>query len=626
MNNENIDVKAPNVTDATVERRTHVSFTFNNKKYYFEVEKELHREGSAKRIYIGCFRRSGNGSIPNDSLPTGTEYDKEYCLKTAYVTLPLSISHPQNRHFWDFFPFKGDNLREVIALNDDAFQMSQELKNGGIKPYDTNADPDSLRNFDCAVLEPVYSPFRIEDFPTYFDKIDCMLQIIKGLKQLMGDETLREYRVIAHRDMKFNNVVVQHCEDGTRRIRLIDFPTVKFNFPDTQGNDNHTYLGFVSLSNTAPEDVIANYRVSAKTDVFALGAMLAEIFGVWSYDGVNNPLRLLFDCVPYIRTDIAEDCRIFYTKMNELYPYSGADGYSWLESALNANEKNAVWDNIDNSLRIWIRTLFRRAVVINPGRRISLDVFESELKKINKQIQTYQNDYSKVGNDHRISYLLLDTSNIKSYVHIYSDVINDIINQNKGCKLYVMPYGAYHSSKVLTANPDSPDIFDITGENVMVKLSKLQESEHSEVHLNGLKGAMFDLSSYLKNGTVQHSFSGDIHVIAPEFPNEGNMCCFETRSIDLLGQLTSRLLNAVDIVEQLDGCNNIYVHSFREQGSSTENWYIPVFINANNPVTLENEPVKSSQSEETPAVQETEVLRSGRGFHFIGGTIITRKI
>jgi len=154
----------------------------------------------------------------------------------------------------------------------------------------------------------------------------------------------------------------------------------------------------------------------------------------------------------------------------------------------------------------------------------------------------------------------------------------------------------------------------------------LQESEHSEVHLNGLKGAMFDLSSYLKNGTVQHSFSGDIHVIAPEFPNEGNMCCFETRSIDLLGQLTSRLLNAVDIVEQLDGCNNIYVHSFREQGSSTENWYIPVFINANNPVTLENEPVKSSQSEETPAVQETEVLRSGRGFHFIGGTIITRKI
>ena len=41
----------------------------------------------------------------------GIEFDKEYCLKTVFLTFSSNeYLLPPDRHFWDFYPFKGDDI------------------------------------------------------------------------------------------------------------------------------------------------------------------------------------------------------------------------------------------------------------------------------------------------------------------------------------------------------------------------------------------------------------------------------------------------------------------------------------------------------------------------------------
>ena len=143
-----------------------------------------------------------------------------------------------------------------------------------------------------------------------------MHQVICGIEQLMSDKTLNSHKIVAHRDLKFENIMQEDLADGSKRFRIIDFPTVKLSAKNDGHMVDYTHLGFFSYSNTAPEDVVEDYEVSEKTDVFALGMMLAELFGIWEYTLSRNPLSLLFKCVRTVDVSNSVECSKFFKSLN----------------------------------------------------------------------------------------------------------------------------------------------------------------------------------------------------------------------------------------------------------------------------------------------------------------------
>ena len=602
-----------------------ISYTRNGKEYIFTTQNELTSENAYKHIYLGYFSPE-----KNTSLPDGLEFNKEYCLKKAIVTIPLRNSEiPQARHFWDFFPFAGKNLREILSISDDAIRLA-DLINNGLNPLENNKTIDYFR---CAVIEPRYEPFRLSDFPTPLEKIDCMLQIIFGLKQLTENRVLRKLKIVAHRDLKFSNVVVEKMTDGSRRIRIIDFPSIKAipcnDTAEGEAKDvNRTQLGAFSRSNTAPEDVLRKYEISKKTDVFALGTMLAEIFQVWDYNGITNPLTLLFT-LHNIDTSDAQECGKFFETFDRVYPHQTINHKNWLEMALSGHNKDASWNNCCPG----IRTLFRAATVINPDKRITLDSFERGLKKIYSNLIRSKQEVFVTQPEHKdisTTYLLVDKSNLNSYIDIYINETNKIHQNMPNTYFDVIGYDCRHASAG-SASPD-PVSFESSPtpmQEAQRKLRSLNAVSKESMYFSELKRALYDLCCFLENKTNLESFSGDIHILAPEFPDEENTCSFVVPADPSNGGIGIRSLTGEDISNMFANLPvevRIYVHSFSDTYKpDLPTWYTVInFTDVNpfkvntllpQPETAEEEP----ETEEPNVVEEAEPVAACDGFYIIGG-------
>lgn len=604
------------------------------REYVFEADKMLSSHDNGKRVYLGRFPKDKNAS-----LPTGIKYDKDYCLKTASVILPMNRTYPQSRYFWDFFPFKGDNLREVLLLNDRAASMASRLESGILKPFHSDEYMGRYERYDCAVIEPVYKPFCYEDFPEPIDKIDCMLQVINGLRQLMGNEMLQGCSITAHRDMKFSNIMIDN-KNGARRIRLIDFPTVKIRYSvDVNGSagSDSTYQGILSISNTAPEDMMPGYEVSEKTDVFALGTMLAEIFGVWDYDGDRNPLSLLF-CRPGIKIDNPASCKSFYT---DILAAPDIDRSKWLEQLLNAHEKNAAWDEIrcfeydriseqngGLALSDRIKSLFRRATAIDPNDRSNLDEFEGELMEIKQILESVPNDPAPtVSYNGRTAYILLDTANLGNYKSVYAAAIRNILIQDGCDSVSVMPYCWYDNANAIVPDQGEPDIRIVDNESIEGILSQIeQQKDISVTFASGLKRAMYDLFGALQNVSRQQSFNGKLYILASEFPHEdnggnGNMCSLKTLDMSAGGITKEVYHNAAEIADMLKKCNanfEITVYSFAREDSVIDGWYKAVELTESaEPAQNTDEPKPAQETPDDPSPKKKQL----KGFSFLKGTI-----
>ena len=586
----------------------YVNFEYKGKTYYFTASKALHSDGSPKKVYLGFFSKGGDAAHKNEALPEGIEFDKPYCLKAANVFLPIGdISHPQDRHFWDFFPFEGENLRQIIALNDDATLMSEKIRSGNINPTEQTGN---IHTFRCAVLEPVYSSFDVKAFPTFASKIDCMLQIISGLKQLMADETLHESKFVAHRDLKFKNVVIDDTANK-KKIRLIDFPTVKVSPRENIIEQNRTFLSFFSYSNTAPEDVMEKFRVSDKTDVFALGTMLAEIFEIWNFDGICNPLTLLFKLSNNSSLIIADECSKFYNNLNKRYPYRGEEENNWLELVLHGHDKNANWSAVER-LCPDVRALFRSATAIDPKNRVTLSEFEIRLKQIYENLIN-ENGEIEIMNS-KTMYFLIDTSDLDLCRKNYLSVAEKVLNASPDTKVAMLHYGSCHASApALKPDPAPLTLTPVEGAEILDRIGTLLSGEWDEMNESELKSCLDNLANYLENASIRNKFSGEIHIFAPVPPNEKNTHNFEAIVNGAGGIASSVSLSCEDIAAKLGTENiKIYVHTFKneDEQNTPESWYTTVYFD-------EDKPDDTTSDEDTPPV--TTVFKKGKGFHFIGG-------
>ncbi len=606
--------------------RLHVNrmnFVYEGKTYYFTVQDKLNESGRGKDIYVGKFCRDEGTAFTNETLPVGLQFDTLYCLKEATVHLPIDgQSYPQHRQFWDFFPFEGDNLRQILALNDDARRMSGLIMDGTLNPFGQG----EKQGFKCAVVEPLYAPFDIEKFPTYKEKIDCLLQIIAGLNQLAKNDTLKKYKIVAHRDLKFKNVMVEYGKGGTYRLRIIDFPSVKLYNKEGDEGVSHTFLGFFSTENTAPEDVISDYRITSKTDVFALGTMLAEIFGVWNIEGEpeKNPLSLLYKVVGNIDFSDARECGRFYEAMKKRYPYGNADVPGWLEQVLAAHDKSASWDAITMTCPD-IRRLFRTATAIEPSHRMTLRRFEEELKQIARALPQEEISVAceREEDVEQTVYFLVDTTQKNSYSDIYVTAMQNVLQgMDADTKVAVLSYGSEHMQRPLHPNTDVFYAERIPREFVPECVRRLTETVRGKMDVSTVKRCLHDLLMHLKSTANRRLFNGEIHIFAPEAPTEGNTGRFSVFTLGVDGTTEETYYSANDIMQTFGtNTDRVFVHTFNDEGAvKRDTWYTMVPLPEERPVPLQAGVQAGTAARTTVAVAaQTPVRRKGRGFCLIGG-------
>lgn len=601
-----------------------VDFTSDGKKYNFSVKYELSQEGRGKEIYIGEFLRAEGSEYANETVPEGLNFNTLYCLKKATVLLPVrKESYPQERQFWDFFPFEGENLRKTLALNDSAKAMVESIANGTLNPF---GEGDRIF-YSPAVIEPVYAPVNIDEFSTCSEKIDCMLQIISGLKQLMSNKALNDYNIVAHRDMKFKNVMVEYKDDGTRQIHIIDFPSVKLTSKERTETEMRTCLGFFSVENTAPEDVRPGFSVSTKTDVFALGTMLAEIFKIWDYDETKNPLSLLFKVANSIDLSDAKQCCDFFMKMDKNFPFENTDKPGWLEKALAAHDKNAAWDKID-LICPDIRRLFRAATAINPANRITLNRLEEELKRIQRNLKPLdmEEDEEMEQIKEKTTYFLVDTTQKNSYCDAYILDMQKVLESiGNNTKVVILPYASSHIAEPLHADNTVLEMKYSEQDEIGKYLKSLPETYRGKMGLSNLKKCLHNLLVYLQNNSNRTSFNGEIHIFAPDAPSEENLHRFSLFERDVTANITEKYFSGEELWQNFSlESDKIYVHTFDDDGAaSRDRWYSLVPLSVLRPMPLTAEPSKTksySMDLQPKANIENAVLRKGKGFHFIGGS------
>lgn len=584
-------------------------------KYYFTVEKRLTAAKRKKQVFLGKFVSKTNGG-KNDEAPHNCKLDTTYCLKMVKFDFPIKgFSAPQLRHFWDFFPFEGDNIREILAINIGTENFINDVNNGTIDVFENTVADGSTIHYTCMMIEPKYAAFSIDFFPSAAEKIDCMLQIISGLKQLRSAPFLNGKSVVAHRDLKFKNVMVEK-KGKKRNLRLIDFPSVKISdytsleIDEDDDDSDGTSLGGFSQSNSAPENLISEYNISPKTDVFALGGMLAEIFKVWSSIDSHNPLYILIENSSTAWENPA-DFADFYRQKNKAYPYFGESTPGWLEKSLEELGFSADWDSIGPAANS-IKSLFRAATVIDPEKRISFEDFETRLKYINNIIlrnseKTVKSENKSIPKTEttpmakpkiKKQFFLFDLANLDAHKNAYYTEAQMVMKgKHDPWEIVPIRYSWFNELSIAA----SEDMLSDTGEN---NLSSVAELRHYLTNLpsysispsfkSPLKACIFSVLQLLTPDN--EDYYPELHIFTAIPPTEENMCSLKFTDADT-GK--PKFLSAGEILEKHKSLK-IVVHAPESAIAETEDWYtIAPFKTVIEP-TKKDEPILENKPIDTP--------------------------
>ena len=337
--------------------------------------------------YIACEKRQKTifWGWFTDCAPEGLACNQLYCVKRIHVG--DEKKYPQYREYFDLMDFPGDNLREILARNPNACAVAEHLQKTG----------EPLPKSNCYVVEPAYEStdklfINCHQY-SVADRVDLILQYAKGCQQLYRHK-IGNKEIDAHRDEKASNGVLD-TRDGKRRIRLIDFASIHLaqekhlvcSEGSTIKRSDHTLGVGMSPNNTTPEVLKGSaYQVSSKTDVYALGMMLAGLFFTSNQD-YTPPSHLW---VYQNGWESNETCD--YRKLLKAFKYceknyepNAAWNRTWVEQALEAHGIPFQWEILPSrSVLQEIRQLFFEATRICPDDRLSMDEFIIRLQKLLK--------------------------------------------------------------------------------------------------------------------------------------------------------------------------------------------------------------------------------------------------
>ncbi len=519
-----------------------LGFTYNGRTYQFTV-KECLTSKDNKSVYSGCFEYDA---------PPGLEVGTLYCMKCRSIMLyskhsyevggSSSFSYPQHREYLDIMDFSGDHIRSVLAYDDETLALKNRISEDGAQNV----------RFDSKVIEHLYStvPFTLM---TSEQKLEVIIQVIAGLKELYGTHYCRildeDITIDAHRDLKFSNVMLEWHSDGTFTVKLIDFATLK---TDEKRLADSTSAYPMSPTNTGPEFILGKsvkdrgeYKQfcysGEKSDVFSLGMMLAELFSVCTYDGVDKNI-----------TEVRQ------TTANPLFLWLSGDSADtsfscerYRKKYISAIERRATAQDIRNNVS-WIekeledygyrfefpedipgmRELFLSATHLVPGERMSLSAFEravrgmlSHAKKHKKKFSVYMMDAS--------GFDMYKGAYIENALRIFSENYNDeapYLFMYRGTNTPSGDFPYSYCKPACFRDSESPIL--ISSSSILKGLIEIRKGTPAYTY-NGLKFAVSKLISLVDKGVLDsRSFSGNIYIFTPYLPEDKGMTQIEFETDD----------------------------------------------------------------------------------------------
>lgn len=539
--------------------------------YTFEIDEHIvysAREDAQepdrlKDVYIGSF--------VSDMCPEGVKGGARCCLKVintdvSYVTGQepggtrenASIPIPSVREQYDLFPYRGEHFRRILVKNEDAVQIAGELRERNCCT--------SLET--CCIVEPLYETLgygdndpgrgdaRTFEMMTVWERLEYVRQFIEALTELQDPKNaIAGRQILAHRDVKVQNGLVERGYQNFKVI-LVDMASVLFDNetnrtfdPDEvvevkmgQGPHGTGRGTLLSPANTPPELVLDRYSISEKADVFALGGILASMFGSCVRDGKfldRNPICAFhyarhwpgvgqrngryssFDAKRLGRNFNMGDFRERYTDNAAWDAREENQGKSWLEKDLEAHETPFYWGKepggsveIPEDILKKVRALFIKCTRINPEHRLSLRRMKEEIEDLMTLVPEKHNYYNEklyMAKEAVHLYDLACAAKKNLNYDLYTREAASIKRRAIRCDDYSIPGdGLYDGS----GRPAFTRVFRDTA-----KLTQyVQDLNPSRRSVNGsLPHALFQLYRfYLKNYYVT-SFDGEIRI----FTNRG---------------------------------------------------------------------------------------------------------
>lgn len=494
-------------------KKHYIDFRFNNVPYTFSYTQTEPKANGI--IYFGMFEGEAPGNL---------QKNVKYCLKEIQAVDPTNMPFPVHRECYDLLDFEGDHLRTVLLRSDSAQEAAQEIKT-------TNR---LTRCASCMIIEPFYKsakPYFTDcyKFPVA-TRLDIAKQYALGSDELSGEgNRINRRSIMAHRDLKWENGMVELC--GSRvRIRLVDFATIWLEGSTKTGTmvASGTQKTVFSPENTSPESVIDAYRISEKTDVYALGMLLASMFMRCEGSYVNPNEVWVREIGWYQHNDkVLNDA---LRRCLKEYEQSPAETRSWIERDLEKMGKRVQWEMLsDTALLNRIRTLFCKATRIDPEKRISRSDFIQELTAIihaAAQANTRQ----------PVSVYLFNTAGDTSLLKPYQKSVEkafqrDIKNAHKQadsiphalCVSYCAPTSEGKIGSKLNLLSDFPCCTVQEIKHSIEKLSFTKQSSHDY-----LLYAIHKACAFLYTNKDRYHFTGQVYLFTQNIPTEDELAAFRT--------------------------------------------------------------------------------------------------
>lgn len=548
----------------TIPRTIHLKWD-EQISYSFCAHHIISKEGSTKTIYLGYF---------TDAAPPSLQPGQQYCVKEIDLVQDRYIKYPQLREYFDLLEMYGQHQRQILARNPKALEVAEAIRKTGT--YGSACT--------CIVVEPIYQSCaglsqNCWQLPVE-KRIDIIMQYVQGCIELQDDKNrINGKQIVAHRDLKFENGV----EDNQFCIRIIDYASIRLvddqvsqNLPQ-ENNENGTATMPLSVVNTAPEDVIqdSTFVVTEKTDVYALGMMLASLFITIDNQHKNSNPNLVWAFDHGWVKNNAEQCKnnmvAAFREAMDAYANSSWNN-TWIEQALKACHHNVYWEpTASTDIQQAIRKLFFQATHISPADRISLQEFYDNLKAIKEQATACTARFP-------VSVYLFDCTNLPSYKYAYLTAASNVFS--KQCAEARM--SSQPSPLVLCVSYGRP----APGQKPMEKLIPPNSFPHLRkedlsAYINGLQPlngsgqdpliyAIAVAGQYLSKYKDRFFFNGCIHLFTPAVPRYQEIIPFPVNGTPCNLVQFCRIL-ANDLERMPTVC--IHAPNNNEQYSEDSDWY-----------------------------------------------------
>ena len=502
----------------------------------FRFEVTSTKAAHSKRIYHGKFI----GTAP-DGLKPGVPY----CIKIIDVNVQ-GLDFPQCREYFELVDFRGEHLRPILARNPAAKSCAEQLRRAGTCRNATN----------CIIVEPLLQPSD----PVFQDcsnksiemRLDALLQVALGCEELTNPENvLGPYFIVAHRDLKTGNIMVDYQYDKPRYY-LIDFASVRLNKDDPislpyclDDIPAKTFGAPMSPHNTAPEDLEGSpFKVSGKTDIYALGMLMAELFLTITNSMSNNPSACWVTGCGWYPNDAKrtlDNLNTGFADALELYEPSATWDNTWIEQALAAQNRKLQWENMAD-LRVLkaIRQLFFDSTRIDPKNRINLPEFIERLKAI---LALERRSTSRIP----LSIYLFDQTNVNQHRQSYRHAARSALESEKKVRGESSASLCVAFRRSLPTDRSMLDAVQLLGNAPLSSISQLETVLQYCDTRNGLgqNTALYALNHAVQNllrltasEDSPYTFTGKIHLFSPDIPTLDSIAPIQKKNgqtVDLMG-------------------------------------------------------------------------------------------